>query len=167
MSAARHREHATPPEATVFVSGSRSIAHLDEPVRHRLANIMARSLRIIIGDAPGADAAFQRYLADAGYASVGVFCAGAHCRNNAGAWEVTRIRADPSLKGRDFYTVKDKAMAREAAYGFVLWDGSSAGSLANIRELLSERKPVLVWLAPEQRFFTLRQPGDLAALPRR
>ena len=58
-------------------------------------------------------------------------------------------------------------MAREAGYGFVLWDGRSAGSLANIRELLALRKPVLVYLVPEKRFFTLRQPGDLAALPRR
>jgi hypothetical protein len=168
MSAACHREGAElPPEPTVFVSGSRSIAHLDEPVRHRLANMIARRLRIVVGDAPGADAAFQRHLARAGYGEVAVFCAGAHCRNNAGAWKVTRIRAGQSVRGRDFYTVKDKAMAREADYGFVVWDGRSAGSLANIRELLALRKPVLVYLVPEKRFFTLRQPTDLAALPRR
>jgi hypothetical protein len=166
MSASGHCEHAKPPEATVFVSGSRSIAHLDEPVRQRLANIIAKRLRIIIGDAPGADAAVQKHLADAGYASVRVFCAGAHCRNNAGAWKVMRVRVDPSVRGRDFYTAKDKAMAREADYGFVLWDGRSAGSLANVRELLALRKFVLVYLVPEKRFFTLRQPGDIAALPR-
>jgi hypothetical protein len=58
-------------------------------------------------------------------------------------------------------------MAREADCGFVLWDGNSPGSLANIHEFLALRKPALAWLAPEQRFFTLRQSEDLAALPQR
>jgi hypothetical protein len=165
VSAAGHSASANP-EASVFVSGSRSIMHLDAQVTQRLANIMALSLRIVIGDAPGADTAVQRHLAAAGYRNVAVFCAGARCRNNCGEWPVTHIAADPSVTGRAFYTVKDKAMAREADYGFVLWDGASAGSLASIRTLLAGRRPVLVWLAPERRFLTLRQPADLAVLPR-
>ena len=33
-------------------------------------------------------------------------------------------------------TQKDKAMAAEADYGFVLWDGKSSGSISNVFELL-------------------------------
>jgi hypothetical protein len=166
MSAAAHTATLVP-GASVFVSGSRSIAQLDAPVAQRLANIMAQGLRVVIGDAHGADAAVQAYLARAGCREVTVFCAGARCRNNVGAWQVTRIRVDPSVKGRAFYTQKDKAMAREADYGFVLWDGRSAGSLANMRELLGLRKRVLVYLAPDRRFFVLGDPADLRALLRR
>ena len=147
--------------ATVFVSGSRSIARLDTAASERLANILARRMRIVIGDAAGADSAVQHYLAKAGCRDVTVFCSGARCRNNIGAWDVARVNAD-GFTGRAFYTRKDKVMARRADYGFVLWDGRSAGSLANMRELIAQTKPVLSYRAGDRAFMTLRTATDLS-----
>ena len=73
---------------------------------------------------------------------------------------------DPKLKGRDFYTQKDKAMALEADYGFVLWDGKSAGSINNVFELLKGRKPAVVYFAPEKAFYTLKSPSNVRTLLR-
>jgi hypothetical protein len=133
-------------------------------VRERLDNIMQRGLSVMIGDANGADKAFQRALADAAYEPVTIFAAGDKCRNNLGAWEIRFIDVGVGLKGRGFYAQKDKAMAKEADYGFVLWDGESAGSISNAMELIHQGKSVLIWFAPEKGFHKVKGIADLEAL---
>lgn len=155
-------EH-TPSHAGVFVSGSLSIASLPEPVIERISGILDRRLPILIGDARGADRAVQRFLADRNIDSVAVYCSGGGPRNNVGAWSVRNI---PSLgrKGTAaFHTPKDKAMARDASCGLVIWDGRSRGSLANIHRLAARRCFILIWLTPEERFITLRSDSDRSA----
>lgn len=149
---------------TVFLSGSRKLGRLNDDVRARIHNMIERGFDIVVGDANGADKAFQRYLANRGYRNVRVFCSGRVCRNNVGGWEVREVAADPKLRGRAFHTVKDKEMAAAADYGFVLWDGKSAGSLENMRELSRRGKKTVVYLAPEGRFATVARPADLDAL---
>ena len=121
---------------------------------------------LVVGDANGADKAVQSYLADARYENVVVFCAGETCRNNVGGWQVRNIDIDPKLKGRDFYAQKDKAMASEADYGFVLWDGKSAGSINNVLELMKSEKPIVVYFGPEKSFHNLKQVNDVQTLLR-
>jgi len=149
---------------TVFLSGSRKIARLSPAVRERLDSIMQNRLSVIVGDANGADKALQRYLADATYELVTVFAAGDECRNNIGAWEIRFINTAPGLKGRDFYVQKDKAMALEADYGFVLWDGKSAGAISNALELLKQSKTALIWFTPEKDFHKIKSMPHLEAL---
>ena len=62
--------------STVFLSGSRKISRLSEDVIVRLQNIIDSGLKVIIGDANGADKAFQKFFADANYKNVTVFCSG-------------------------------------------------------------------------------------------
>lgn len=150
------------PMSTVFLSGSRKLSRLNDRVRTRLQNMMHKNLQIVVGDANGADKAMQSYLADQNYASVIVFCSAGKCRNNIGGWPVRSIEVDPKLKGRAFYTVKDRAMADEAEYGFILWDGESKGSLANARTLLKADKKVAIYHAPTKRFLHLKALDDLA-----
>ena len=149
---------------TVFLSGSRKITRLNETVRARLKKMIDKRLRIIVGDANGADKALQGYLADLGYEFVVVFCAGSSCRNNIGIWSTSKVEVKSSLKGRDFYAQKDKAMAAEADYGFVLWDGKSTGSLNNVLEVMKNGKPVVVYFSPEKEFYTLREARDVEKL---
>ena len=148
---------------TVFLSGSRSITRLTPAIQERLDNIMRGGLRVVIGDANGADKLLQTYLADAAYKTVTVFAAGDQCRNNSGDWEARFIDAG-AFKGRDFYVQKDKVMAKEADYGFVLWDGKSAGSIGNALELVNQQKPAVIWFAPEKAFHTIKTVADLEAL---
>ena len=152
---------------TVFLSGSRKISRLNDAIRSRLKKMIDQNFCIVVGDANGADKALQSYLAGIHYHSVVVFCAGDACRNNLGAWDTKNIDVDPNLKGREFYAQKDKAMALEADYGFVLWDGKSSGSVNNVLELMKNRKPVVVYFAPEKSFHTLKSASDVKALLRR
>lgn len=149
---------------TVFLSGSRKMARLNDAISERLNNMMSQRFHIIVGDANGADKAMQSYLANHAYDEVTVFCSGDRCRNNIGNWPIQAVEVDPKLKGRAFYTVKDKAMALIAEYGFILWDGESKGSLANAQTLLSSGKPVALYHRPSTRFFSLKRLSDLEEL---
>jgi hypothetical protein len=151
---------------TVFLSGSRKINRLNDSIRGRLKNILDQGFNVVVGDANGADKALQAYLAEAHYDKVIVYCAGSVCRNNLGEWPVREIDVDAKFKGRDFYTQKDKAMALEADYGFVLWDGKSAGSINNVLELMKNGKAVVVYCGPEKAFHNVKQVTDVQTLLR-
>ncbi len=145
---------------TVFVSGSRKISRLNKAIKDRLQNVLNQGFAIIVGDANGADKALQTHLSELHYSNVVVYCAGELCRNNIGKWEVRKVSVDPKLTGRAFYTQKDKEMAAEADYGFVLWDGKSPGSFNNIMELLKWQKKALVYFSPDDSFYSVSKLED-------
>lgn len=148
----------------VFLSGSITIKRLNDAMRERIAKIVAQSLPIVIGDAGGADKAMQQFLAELRYPHVEVFCVGGACRNNVGDWRVHHVTASDALKGRELFMQKDKAMAAEADYGLVLWDGKSPGSISNVFELAEAGKAVVVYFAPEKRFHTVKRASDIREL---
>jgi predicted Rossmann fold nucleotide-binding protein DprA/Smf involved in DNA uptake len=149
---------------TVFISGSRKIGNLNQTIRDRLQNVLDQRFAIVVGDANGADKAVQAYLMERQYQQVTVYCSGDICRNNVGRWHVSNTVVDHRLKGRDFYTQKDKQMAAVADYGFVLWDGESPGSYNNVMELLKNNKKALVYFVPERVFFTVSRLEDAQGL---
>lgn len=149
---------------TVFLSGSRSVSRLDDAIRDRIRRMTDQEFAIVIGDASGADKAMQIHLAANGYRNVTVFCAGQTCRNNVGEWPTRHVEVPSSLSGRDFYTVKDKAMAGHADYGFVLWDGKSAGSINNVLELVRQGKSVVVHLSTTRNFAVVKTAEDITRL---
>jgi len=51
-------------------------------------------------------------------------------------------------------------MADEGSIGFMLWDGKSRGTLANVLRLMEQGKKVVVYLAPSKQFTTLRNMSD-------
>lgn len=148
---------------TVFFSGSRSISRLNEEIRQRIINnIISHDFHVVIGDANGADKAFQKLFAEQHYPHVEIFCSGSQFRNNLGNWQVNFVPSDK--KGRDFYAEKDKKMAEIAHYGFVLWDGKSIGSLNNISEMLAKNKFSLVYHVPSKQFVRIKSFDELQAL---
>lgn len=149
---------------TVFLSGSMSIRVLNDDIQNRIRIIIDSNFPIVIGDANGADKVLQEFLADLEYKNVTVFCAGNKCRNNIGSWKVNHITVDSKLTGREFYTVKDKAMAAIADYGFVLWDGKSIGSLNNVLELRQQNKYAVVYFLPENQFYNIKNQQDIQNL---
>jgi adenine-specific DNA-methyltransferase len=116
--------------------------------------------RILIGDANGADKAVQRYLHAHGYEQVEVFCVEGSCRNNLGNWPVRSVV--PSHRRKDFayYAAKDQAMAEKAAWGLMLWDGESLGTLANVFRLRAQAKHVLVFEGSSKRFRVVKSQAD-------
>lgn len=148
----------------VFLGGSRRIARLNERIRSKLDELVDRGLWMFIGDANGADRALQQHLADRGYKRVVVYAVTGMLRNNVGHWKVRSVDAPKGARGFDLYSVKDLQMANDASYGFMLWDGRSRGTLANVRSLLAHGKPVAVHLGPARRLVSLRTPDDLCKL---
>ena len=149
---------------TVFLSGSRKISRINNEIRDRLKNIIEKKFLVVLGDANGADKVMQQFLAELQYRNVIIFCSGQNLRNNVGKWEVQHIAVDPGLKGREFYAAKDKKMADIADYGFVLWDGKSSGSIANVVELLKKNKRSLVYFAPGKQFYSISNAAELRML---
>jgi len=149
----------------VFIAGSRRLSRLNDDVRSRIENIVNKGFTVIVGDANGVDKAVQQYLSSRNFSNVVVFCMEGGCRNNIGQWPTRTITAtDPGRRDFAYYSSKDRAMAEEADYGLMLWDGRSRGTLTNIVHLVREGKPVVVYIAPENSFYTLRQSRQLAEM---
>ncbi len=144
----------------VFIGGSRHVSKLSTPVKERLDNIIAQSLLVFIGDASGADKAVQKYLADVSYGNVVVFCSGENFRNNLGKWKVKYIKAANNIKGFQFYALKDREMARQADFGFMIWDGKSAGTVLNVLRLIRAGKKAVLCNIQEKQFIHFKTTND-------
>lgn len=145
---------------TVFVGGSRHVSRLPFPVQERLKNIIKAGHEVVVGDAAGADKAVQKFLADASYAKVTVFCSGEKYRNNLGHWHTHNVEAPKNAKGFQFYALKDRKMAERADFGLMIWDGKSPGTVLNVLRLVRAGKMSVLFEAPEQAFVTFRTPAD-------
>lgn len=137
---------------TVFIAGSISIKHLDDPVRDRIDTIIASDFDVVVGDAKGVDSMVQAYLVEAGANNVRVFCTGSRPRNNLGSWPVHSVSSTAPVGSREYFTAKDVEMARFADFGLMIWDCKSKGTLKNVLELQNRSKKSVVFVAPEGRF---------------
>jgi hypothetical protein len=144
----------------VFIGGSRRVSRLNADVMRRIDRIIEQGFPVFVGDANGADKAVQKYLQNRGYEAVEVFCSGGECRNNLGNWPVRVVAAPQARRDFDYYAAKDERMAQEASIGLMIWDGKSAGTLANAARLLRQDKKVVVYATPAKRFLTLRTEAD-------
>src|SRR6185437_9213692 len=93
-----------------------------------------------------------------------VYFVGVRPRNNVGCWPLLHVETPKGLKGFDFFSAKDKRMAHEADCGLMLWDGESRGTLANVVNLVSEEKPVAVYVSKRRKFVNARTPADVDTL---
>jgi hypothetical protein len=148
----------------VFIAGSRRLWRLNDDVKRRIDTMIEKGFTILVGDANGADKAVQRHLAEKGYRDVIVHCMAANCRNNVGGWSTCEIAAPKGARGFAYYATKDQAMVDDAAYGLMLWDGESKGTLNSVINMVRQGKPVVVYLAPKRTFQNLRSSADVADL---
>ena len=148
----------------VFVSGSINIKKLDSKVIERLKNIISSNLRVIVGDASGVDSSIQEYLKSNEVRSVVVYCSGDKPRNNIGHWDTKKVDTSYKPGTRQFFTVKDKAMAADCDYGFMIWDGSSTGTLSNAIELVERNKIAVVYVSKTKQFFNIKNVQDIEKL---
>lgn len=148
----------------VFIGGSRRLTRMNPELSRRLSNIIAKNFHVLIGDANGFDRLAQTFFAEHGYPVVTVYCTAGACRNNVGGWPLRAVSYDGPSRGREFYTAKDDAMLHDAEYGLFGWDGSSKGTLRNVRKMAEQGKPSAVYVAPTRQFVTVRKPQDVSAL---
>jgi hypothetical protein len=149
----------------VFIAGSRLLSQLNTTVKNRLNNILRKGFTIFVGDANGVDKAVQQYLKSKQYDKVTVFCMADRCRNNIGDWPTRSISAtDTQRHDFAYYSTKDQAMVQESDYGLMLWDGRSRGTLRSIVDLVRQGKPVVVYIAPEKTFYSIRRHDHLTKM---
>ena len=148
----------------VFIGGSRRISRLSAEVRRRIDRIIEQGFPVLVGDANGVDKAVQKYLQSRGYKAVEVFCSGRECRNNLGKWPVRAVATGQARRDFNYYAAKDEQMAQEASVGLMIWDGKSAGTLANAARLLRQHKNVVLYEAPAKRFVTLKDEAGWESL---
>ncbi len=136
---------------TIFIGGSISIESLDNRVTEALDNIMRQGWNIIVGDAHGVDCLIQIYCHSNNYKRVTIYASNGIVRNNIGDWEIKSIEIPHGIYGRAFYTQKDIAMTTDCDIAFMVWDGKSKGTLANIERAVMYGKRAYVYLTDEKK----------------
>lgn len=148
----------------VVLGGSRKLAFMPEEVLLRLEKYMDKDAEFLVGDAPGIDTTFQEILKRNGYKKVTVLSSNDHVRNNLGNW-VTRL-IDSGLKSKSAarHTAKDRIMTAEAELGLMIWDKESAGTLANVIDLVNSGKSCLMYIAGDNELIEIENQSTLESL---
>jgi hypothetical protein len=133
----------------VVLGGSRSVNALPEEVVVRLQTWMEADAEFLVGDATGADTAFQAFLHRCGYSNVSVYTSAPELRTNIGRWPVVHIDSGLKSRGADMHTAKDRAMTQVADSGLMVWAGDSAGTLANVLDLARASKDAYLYVVPD------------------
>lgn len=158
----------------IFIGGSRGIKTLDENVYNCLVAFYKSSIykiyetgkgdEVLIGDAEGVDILVQEFYHKLKRSSVTVFACEGKARHNAGGWKVENIAVESTVKDFSYYSQKDKAMAKAADCGFMIWNGKSKGTLCNIINLIQLNKPVTVYFTPTKELFSIKNIKELTDL---
>jgi len=116
-----------------------SAFHADElpaEVKERIDEAMACKMRIIVGEAPGANRLYQDYLKSKGYRNVIVGHA-IKLRYNAGNWKNVQYGKD--LKERE------RKMIGDCDYAIVIWANNSGVIAENLELLKRSGKPTYLY----------------------
>jgi hypothetical protein len=137
----------------VVLGGSRHLEFIPSEVSQKLEDLMLSSAEFLVGDAPGSDKAFQKYLFSKKYSKVTVFTSADEIRNNVGNWPSEIIDSGLKSKSAAVHTFKDRHMTKLAEIGIMIWDGQSAGTLSNVIDLLDVGRECYIYLGIEKEFF--------------
>ena len=148
----------------IFIAGTKSLQKLDTPVLQRMMSIYQKGYCVLVGDCCGVDSSVQKFYSGLGYDNVVVYASNGKARNNIGNWQIRNVPVPSYFRGFDFYKQKDIAMANDADYGFMIWDGESRGTLNNTINLVSQNKRVLVYFSPQKKMVVINSFDDLNSL---
>ncbi len=129
---------------TIFLGGSQTVNELTVEIKNKLVDFMNLGHKFVIGDCKGADLEIQKFLVENGYENVVVYYSGDRVRINVGGWEEKKIGVNKFDKGYEFYKRKDEQMAVDADEGFMILNGETRGTMANIERLAVLKKDCLV-----------------------
>lgn len=129
---------------TVFISGSISIKKLPIAVINSIRKIIENKIHILVGDADGIDTLIQNFCRDENYTNLTVYSISAIPRYKAmEEFDFKYIFPNENIKKeRARQQEKDKAMTLESEFSFVIWDGKSKGSYANLIRALEKNKKI-------------------------
>lgn len=131
-------------QKTIFLGGSKIINRLDERIKEDLIDYMNLGYKIIIGDSLGADFQMQKLLADNGYPLVTVYYSGDSPRFNLGNWKTKHVSSKKYLSDYERQKLKDNQMALDSDFGYMLLQGQTKNTMANVNILIKHDKPCYV-----------------------
>lgn len=166
--------------AAIFLGGSRSLATATAPGSTRpllsdrgplgiavgglLGMLERRCHRYLIGDADGADAWFDAYVAARWSTPACIFHSGERPRRNPLNRETERV--PPMAGDRTQHSRKDTAMALYCDAAVMIWDGSSQGTLENVENVVRLCKPCFVYSTVTDRMSIVLEPDGVGRLVR-
>lgn len=125
----------------VLLAGSLRLEYLNPEVHEILESWMADNAHFLVGDAPGIDRSFQKFLNAHRYPDVTVYCSDGRIRTNLGEWEVFSVPSGLKSTGHARHAAKDRQMVDDAESGLMVWDSMSTGTIANVLDLVDAGKP--------------------------
>lgn len=148
----------------IFIAGPRALRTLDEKIIRQLNSISAKEHEVIVGDADGIDTAVQQFFADRQYENVIIYATEGKARNNVGRWKIKSVVPPSQAKGFRYYAAKDLEMAKDADFGFMIWNGKSKGTLNNILNLIALGKKCKVYLSTVNELYAVKSLDDIKCL---
>ena len=124
--------------AKLLLMGSKAFRQdvLPEQVKKLLDKAMARTMKIVVGEAPGANRRFQDYLASRNYQHVVVGHAKS-MRYNAGDWKTKQYGEKVSER--------EKNMIKECDSAIIIWADHSGVIAENLEILKRAGKPTFIY----------------------
>ena len=92
----------------------------------------------------GADLQMQKVLAQNNYEKVTIYYSGDRPRFNLGNWKTKHISSNKFMSDYERQKLKDNQMAKDCDYGYMLLQGMTKGTIANINKLLELNKSCYV-----------------------
>ena len=124
----------------IVLGGTRKVETLPTEINELILEFVNQDHKFYVGDAPGIDSAFQKFLFALKVKNVTVFSSAERVRSNLGNWTEFQIESPVKSKSHARHSIKDRHMTSKADLGIMVWDGQSAGTLANVIDLLEMKK---------------------------
>jgi hypothetical protein len=137
----------------IFLGGSRFLEKIPENLIELIQELNNSGAEFLVGDAPGADSAFQKILKNIGSKSVTIYSSAGYIRNNYGNWVSKEIESGLKSKSNAIHAFKDRFMTSIADTGLMLWDSESAGTLSNVIDLVESGKSCRIWVALDSELY--------------
>jgi hypothetical protein len=137
----------------IVLGGSRFLEKIPQNLIDLLQEWNESGFEFLVGDAPGADSAFQKSLKNIGSKSVTVYSSAGYVRNNHGNWISKEIESGLQSKSNAIHAFKDRYMTSIADTGLMLWDCESAGTLSNVIDLVESGKSCRIWVATDAELY--------------
>ncbi len=141
---------------SVFISGSISMKSLSNEVIKSFDKIVSQNILVHVGDANGIDTLTQNYFASKNYTNL-VVCSIYETPRNivSKLFDIKQVNYDINIVSeREKQTTKDIYMTEHSDYSFIIWDGKSKGSYANINRAIQHEQKLKVYYLGEDRCLT-------------
>jgi hypothetical protein len=145
----------------IFLGGSRHLQKVPQELVSLLNEWNDSHNDFLVGDASGADLAFQIELDKMNCSNVTIYSSAGYVRNNRGNWPAKHIESGLESSTNAKHAFKDRYMTEFADAGLMLWDSESAGTLSNVIDLIQMGKSCKIWVALEAELLSFDNSSSL------